>query len=50
MAGAIIDKRKEGDKVEYLVQWEGQFKSTWEPEDIIKDDCPALIERFELHN
>ncbi|RZF48229.1 hypothetical protein LSTR_LSTR006196 [Laodelphax striatellus] len=42
----ILDKRRVGAKVEYLLKWEGypEEESTWEKEENL--NCPKLIEEF----
>lgn len=44
---AILDKRKKGGKVEYLIKWKGypREESTWEPQENL--NCPELLKEFE---
>jgi hypothetical protein len=46
----IVNKRKNGRKLELQVKWAGFAKPTWEPYKIIKEDVPDLVQEFEEEN
>jgi hypothetical protein len=46
----ILDRREYASGcVELLIKWKGYGKThnTWEPHNLIQDDCPALVASFE---
>jgi hypothetical protein len=49
VAEKILDKKKEKNRIYYLVKWKGYPKSqaTWEPNARLKDEAPKLITQFE---
>lgn len=46
---ALVDcrkrKGKKGTRTEYKVQWASK-NETWEPENILKEDIPTLLENY----
>lgn len=46
----ILDKRIRRGKVEYLVKWKhySDHYNTWEPQSVLLEDIPELIEVFDL--
>ena len=45
----ITEERIRDDKREYLVHWKGWRYPTWEPADIIEEDCPIAVQEFEQY-
>ena len=45
----LVDKRKNKNKIEYLVKWEGYptSKNTWEPRTSLNQTIPQIIKDFE---
>jgi len=39
-----VDQGLSGSK--YLVSWKGDWDPTWEPEYLMKKDCPILVMKF----
>lgn len=42
----LLEKRVVDGNVDYKVEWENSDSPTWEPEENLKRDCPALVEKF----
>jgi hypothetical protein len=45
----VVDKRKKGNKVEYLVKWEGypEWENSWEPAAALKKTAGDAVEAYE---
>lgn len=45
----ILDKRKENNRIQYLIKWKGygSSKNTWEPKTELIKDIPDMIKEFE---
>jgi hypothetical protein len=43
----ITDSRSKRGQLEYLVKWGGYPKPTWEPADVIQEDAPEEVRKYE---
>jgi len=43
----ITDSRSKRGQLEYLVKWGGYPKPTWEPADVMKEDAPDEVRKYE---
>ena len=48
----ILDKKKEGNRIYYLIRWKGftEKDDTWEPRQNLIEDVPILIKEYEENN
>jgi hypothetical protein len=42
----ILDDRYSEENQEVLVQWKGFDEPSWEPESIIREDVPEMLEQY----
>ena len=46
----LVDKKKEKNRIYYLVKWKSYKKKTWEPRTTLIEHDPHLIEQYEANN
>ena len=42
----IIRRRMLDKEEQFLVRWEGDFEPTWESGEILRNDCPEVVEEY----
>ena len=42
----ILSFRDSGGREEFFIQWSGNYRPSWEPAEIIRKDCPALVKEY----
>ena len=44
----ILERRNVDGTKSYLIDWGNDYSPTWEPSEVIENDCPLVVASFNL--